>query len=143
MRRRAAAIPGTLADALRALEAHDLAEARTLVDEVRESHRIVAEWEIGLVTLPIWVETTDEMIGAVERILEATERGDDGAASKAAAEFSALSAEGATADRALRIAMGEGGSAVTATPLGRLAAVLSAIGELRATLASIRETMGK
>ena len=143
MRRRAVAIPGMLADALRALEARDVAEARTLVDDARESHGIVAAWEIGLVTLPIWVETTDEMIGAVERILDATERGDDGAASKAAAEFSALSAEGATADRALRIAMGEGGSAVTATPLGRLAAVLSSIGELRTTLTSIRETMGR
>ena len=83
------------------------------------------------------------MIEAVERILDAIERGDDGAASKAAAEFSALSGEGATADRALRIAMGEGGSAVTATPLGRLAGVLSAIGELRTTLASIREAMSQ
>jgi hypothetical protein len=103
----------------------------------------VAAWDAGLVTLPIWVETTDEMIGAVERILDATERGDDGAASEAAAEFSSLSDQGATADRALRIAMGEGGSAVTSTPLGRLASVLSSIGELRATLASIRESTGQ
>jgi hypothetical protein len=140
MRRRAVAIPATLVEALRALEARDVAAARTLVDDARESHDIVAAWDIGLVTLPIWVETTDEMIGAVERILDATERGDDGAASEAAAEFSSLSDQGATADRALRIAMGEGGSAVTSTPLGRLAAVLASIGEVRATLASIRES---
>ena len=143
MRLRAAAIPGTLADALGALETRDVDQARVLVDAARESHDIVAAWEVGLVTLPIWVETTDEMIGAVERILDATERGDDVAASEAAAEFAALSVDGATADRALRIAMGEGGSAVTSTPLGRLAAVLSSIGELRATLAPIRETMGQ
>ena len=143
MRRRAVAIPTTLVEALRALEARDVAAARILVDDARESHDIVAAWEIGLVTLPVWVETTDEMIGAVERILDATERGDRDAASEAAAEFSALSDEGATADRALRIAMGEGGSAVTSTPLGRLAAVLSSIGELRTTLASIRAAMGQ
>src|SRR5688500_12595874 len=143
MRLRAAAIPGTLADALGALETRDVDQARILIDAARESHDIVAAWDVGLVTLPIWVETTDEMIGAVERILDATERGDDGAASVAAAEFAALSVDGATADRALRIAMAEGGSAVTSTPLGRLAAVLSSIGELRATLASIRETMGQ
>jgi hypothetical protein len=143
MRRRAVAIPATLVEALRALEARDVAAARTLVDDARDSHDRVAAWDVGLVTLPIWVETIDEMIGTVERILDATERGDDAAASEAATEFSSLSDEAATADRALRIAMGEGGSAVTSTPLGRLAAVLSSISELRATLASIRESTGQ
>ena len=48
------------------------------------------------------------MIGAVEGILAATRAGDAAAAGEAAAAFAALAADAATADRALRIALGEG-----------------------------------
>jgi len=142
IRQRALAVTGTLRAALVALDAGDVAGARPLVAEAREDHRAVVSWEVDLVTLPVWIATSDEMIGAVERIVNATQRGDEAAAVQAANDFAALADDGATADRALRIAIGEGGSAVTAAPLGRLASVLSAIGELRLTVASVRAATG-
>lgn len=139
MRERATTLTNLLRDALAALDAGDLAGARPLVAHARADHDAVAAWEVDLVSLPVWLETTDEMIGAVERIVSATERSDAGAAAAAAAEFAALAGEAAQADRALRIAIGEGGSAVTAAPLGRLASALSSIEEQRAALRPLRE----
>jgi hypothetical protein len=101
-------------------------------------HDAIAGWEVEVVTLPVWLETTDAMIGAVERIVAAVDEGDEAAASAAAADFAELADDGGTADRALRIAIGEGGSAVTAAPLERLAAVLGAIDDLRATISALR-----
>jgi hypothetical protein len=139
MRDRAFSVIGELDDAIAALDAGDLAGARDHVGRARDAHTAVAAWDVGLVTLPVWVETTDAMIAAVDRIITATERGDATAADAAAGEFAALSDDAATADRALRIAMGEGGSAVAAVPLERLAAVLSAVSDARAAVASVRE----
>jgi hypothetical protein len=84
------------------------------------------------VTLPVWIETTNEMIGAVERVIGATREGDATAADEAADDFAALADDAVTADRALRIAIGEAGSAVTAIALERLAASLRAVEDLRA-----------
>ena len=139
MRARAAAVAGALESALVALEAGDTAAARALVAEARADHDAVAAWEVDFATLPVWTEITDEMIGAVERIVEAYQRGDGEAAVAAAGDFAALADAGATADRALRIAIGEGGSAVTAAPMERLASVLSRIEEVRRSLRSIIE----
>ena len=55
----------------------------------------------------------------------------------AAEAFSALTDDAATADRALRIAIGEGGSSLTAAPLERLAAALGGIEGVRETTAEI------
>ena len=139
MRARAASVVGELDATLAALDAGDLDGARDRMARARDAHTAIAEWDIGLVTLPIWVDTTDAMIGAVGRIITATERGDAAAADRAAGEFAALTDDAATADRALRIAIGEGGSAVSAVPLERLAAILAAIEDARATVSSVRE----
>jgi hypothetical protein len=139
MRARASSVVDELDATLAALDDGDLEAARDHAARAREAHTAIAEWDVGLVTLPVWVETTDAMIAAVDRIITATERGDATAADAAAGEFAALSDDAATADRALRIAMGEGGSAVAAVPLERLAAVLSAVSDARAAVASVRE----
>jgi hypothetical protein len=139
MRDRALSVVGELDDAIGALDAGDLAGARDHVTRARDAQTAVAEWDVGLVTLPVWVDTTDAMIGAVERIITATESGDPTAAERAAGEFAALTDDAAPADRALRIAIGEGGSAVAAVPLERLAAILTAIDVARASVASLRD----
>jgi hypothetical protein len=143
MRHRATSIGSDLEAALDALDDGDLGAAEGRVAVARAAHDAVAGWEVGFVTLPVWIETTDEMIGAVERIVEATRDGDAAAADEAAADFAAVAGDGATADRALRIALSEGGSSMTSTPLTRLAGVLSAIGELRASVASVREAAAR
>jgi hypothetical protein len=125
-------LAGVLEEAVRALERGDVSEAERLTSLARADHETVAEWETDIPTLPVWLDTTDAMIRSVEDILAATRVGDAEGAAAAAEAFAGLREEAATADRALRITLAEGGSALTATPLQRLAAVLSGIEEVRA-----------
>jgi len=136
LRARGTDLPGVLEAVLVALERGAVAEAVELTSQARADHDAIVAWETDLPTLPVWIETTDAMIGAVEQILDATQAGDAAAAGEGAARFAALADEAATADRALRIALSEGGASLTAAPLERLAAVLSAIETARATAAA-------
>jgi len=131
MRRRAEAVAPTIEAALAALDRGELDAAAAEVAEARALHGDVAAWQVELDTLPVWLETTDAIIGAVERIVNGTRTGDTAAARRAAEDFAALADDGTTADRAVRIAIGEGGSAVMAAPLGRLASVLASVADLR------------
>lgn len=143
MRRRTEGLVGRLDAALVALEAGSLAEARDLVAAARDDHDALAAWEVELVTLPVWIDTTDAMIGSMETIITATEAGDDASANEAARAFAAIAEEAGPADRALRIAIGEGGSAVTAAPLGRLADLLREVAVTRLEVASIMHAVGR
>jgi hypothetical protein len=136
-RRRALAIPATLEEAIAALEAGDLDAATTLVTRARADHDLVAGWESPPPTLPVWIETSDAMVSAVEKLVAATRTGDVGAAREAADAFAARSDDGETADRALRIALSEGASALMAGPLERLAAVLGELDASRAAIAGL------
>ena len=137
LRRRAVGLPATLEAALAALDRGDLDAADELVTRAREDHALVVASDAEPVTLPVWIATTDAMISAMEQIVSATRAGDAAAASAAADAFRALTDDGVTADRALRIAIGEGGSSLTAAPLERLAAALGGIEGTRATTAEI------
>jgi len=138
VRRHAEHVTVALDAALDALDAGDLETAASAVGEARADHDAVAALEPKPVTLPVWIETTNEMIRAVERVIAATRAGDEAAAVDAADDFAALADEGVTADRALRIAIGEGGSAVTSAALERLAGLFGAIDDLRAAVAARR-----
>jgi hypothetical protein len=140
LRARATGLPAVLDGALRALDRGDLDQAALLTAQARADHDVVAAWEAGPSTLPVWLETTDAMISAVEEIIGATSNADPAAAAAAAEAFSALGDEAATADRALRIALSEGGAALTAAPLERLASVLATIEESRAAVAALSDT---
>jgi hypothetical protein len=143
MRRRAERLVVELEEALAALEAGSLGKARDLVAVARDDHEVLAAWEVELLTLPVWIDPTDAMIGTVETIIAASEAGDEASASEAAREFVALAEEAGPADRALRIALGEGGSAVTAAPLGRLADLLREVALTRLEVASIVQAVGR
>jgi hypothetical protein len=137
MRRRADGMIATLESALAALDAGDLGGADRLIAGARSDHDALTAWENDLLTLPIWIDTTDAMISDLETIVDATRTGDDAAAAAAATAFAARGNEAQTADRALRIAMAEGGAAVTAPALSRLAGMLGAIERLRAEAEAI------
>ena len=139
---RATRVPGVLEEAFVALVDGDVERAADLTAGARADHDAVVAWETDHPTLPVWIETTDAMIGAVERILDATRAGDAAAARDAADEFAALSDEAATADRALRIALSEGGAALIAAPLERLAAALRSIEGARAAAAAAASDLG-
>jgi hypothetical protein len=143
MRLRADGVTASLDAALASLEAGDLEAAAVQVASARSHHAALADWEVDFATLPVWLETTDEMIGAVEGIIEATRQDDRAAAARAADAFTALADQAATADRALRIALGEGGAAVTAAPLGRLADLLRRVEQARLAVAMILQAVGR
>jgi hypothetical protein len=142
-RRRAAAVITSLATGLRALDAGDAAGAEAHVARAADDHAAVADWELGVPTLPFWVQATGELVAATEQLVRATADGDAAAAREAARRVDELADDADEADRALRIAIGEGGSAVTAAPLGRLADVLRRTAEARAAVASILQTHGR
>lgn len=143
VRRRGTALPATLEDALVKLEDGDLDGAAENVVRARADHDLVAEWEDPPPTLPVWIETTDAMISAMETIVSATRARDATSAAAAAAAFADLAEEAAFADRALRIALGEGGSALTTAPLERLATALGGIEDARAATAAIAAATGR
>lgn len=137
MRLRGLELPTALAEAISALERGDPDAAAAVVEQARAGHALVASWEGAPPTLPVWVGTVDAMIAAVDALITATRADDAEAAANAADAFNALADDAATADRALRIALGEGGSALTAAPLERLAGVLGGIEDARDAAAAI------
>jgi len=143
IRARGTGLPAVLEQALGALDAGAISEASAHVARARDAHAAIVAWETDLPTLPIWIATTDAMISAVQQIVEATRDGDDATALAAAEAFGAISDDAATADRALRIALSEGGSALTAAPLERLAASIGAIEASRAAVAAIGQEVGR
>ena len=136
LRARATGLAGVLERAVLALDRGDTDEAEALTSAARADHDALVAWDTDLPTLPVWIGTTDAMIGAVEGILVATDAGDAAAAGEAAAAFAAVSADAATADRALRIALGEGGASLTAAPLERLATAVRVIEAARASVSA-------
>jgi hypothetical protein len=143
MRLRTSRVLDALGRALTALEAGEVADAEALAAEARADHAALAAWEVELVTLPVWLETAGAMVEAVEAIVAATRTGDATAAAEAADAFAASSADAVMADRALRIAVGEGGAAVTAAPLGRLAELLREVADARSEVAAILQAVGR
>lgn len=143
MRLRATGVLDALGRAIAALDAGELADAESLAAEARADHDALAAWEIDLVTLPVWLDTAGAMVDAVEAIVAATRAGDASAAADAADAFAARSTDAVTADRALRIAIGEGGAAVTAAPLGRIAQLLRNVDDARSRVAAILQAVGR
>lgn len=143
MRRRAERVTGTLDEALRFLERGEADLASERVAAARGEHDIIAGWEVGLPTLPVWIGTVDAMIGAMERLVAATQVGNREGAAAAASDVAAVADDAAMADRALRIAIGEGGASIASTPLGRLADLLGRVRDARAEMAMILQTAGR
>jgi hypothetical protein len=137
-RRAADRVVEELERALAALAAEDLDAAEDATDEARRAHDEVAAWESPPPSLPVWLETTGAMIDAMQRIVMASRAGDADAAREAARVIGTLEEDAATADRALRIAVSEGGSALASTALGRLAAELDAVASVRARVDAVR-----
>lgn len=142
LRRGAESVTPTLEDALTALEAGDIDEADRLTAAARAGFDAVSEQAVGGATIAVWRGTVDAMIDAMERLLSAARADDVAGVETAAEEVAALAEEAPAADRALRIALGETGSAVSATPLSRLAALLEATDRLRIAVAAARVAAG-
>jgi hypothetical protein len=139
MRRRSEEVGTALDVALQALERGDTAAATDALNGARERHEILTAWEPGLVTLPIWLDTTGRLLDAIEDLLAAVEAGDPDRVTAAGSAVAAVGDEAREADVALRLAMSEGGAAVARAPLERLAGVLRRLDETRVALVAIVE----
>jgi hypothetical protein len=142
-RRRAEAVSDALVDALDAAAAGEPDEAHqqlllglVAVDELRA-------WEDDAPALSVWIDTVDAMIRAMQRLVDAVRAGDANEAEAARAAFADAAEGGTEADRALRIGLGEAGSAVTAVPVGRLAEAMVALGELELAVRAARDEAGE
>ena len=137
MRLRAERVLTELATVVEALGDSDAASAGEALARARSDHRAIAAWEVDLVTLPVWVEAAGALLDAAGALVLATAEGDAEAAAEAADELATQREGAASADRALRIAMAEGGAAVTAAPLARLADLLRRTAAARRDVAEI------
>jgi hypothetical protein len=120
------------------VDSGDVRSAQERVAFAREEAEALGAWEIDAVTLPVWLDTVDAMIEAMERTVDSLADGDEARAQEAVEAFGALAEEAPSADRALRIAVGEAGGALTATALNRLAGSLVALDELARAAALVR-----
>jgi antitoxin (DNA-binding transcriptional repressor) of toxin-antitoxin stability system len=139
MRHRAAEVGTALDAALRALEAGDTAAAANELGGARERYDVLAAWDPGLVTLPIWLDTTGRLLDAVDDLLAAVDAGDPDAVTAAGEAVAAIGEEAREADVALSLAVSEGGGAIARTPLERLAGVLRRLDDARRELMLIVE----
>jgi hypothetical protein len=143
MRLRAERVLAALVTVVEMLAVGDASGATSVLEQARDDHDVIAGWEVGLVTLPVWIEASGALIEAADALVRATAAGDAEAAAAAAEDFASQRDGAASADRALRIAMAEGGAAVTAAPLGRLADVLRRTAQARAAVAEILHSVGR
>lgn len=121
----------------------DVAGAAAALERARADHEEIAAWEVELGTLPVWVEASGALVDAADALVRATAAGDAQAVAAAVAAFATQREGASSADRALRIAMAEGGAAVTAAPLGRLADLLRRTAEARAAVAEILHAVSR
>lgn len=130
---------GGLQAVLVGLRANDLhaaglgiAAARTALDEVRA-------WPGRLVTLPVWIATASALLDALTGVVDARRDGDATREAQALDAYRRASDEAARADRALAIAIAEGGGAVSQAPLARLADLLAKIDATRASVSAVHD----
>jgi hypothetical protein len=102
---------------------------------------MLAAWEPRPVTLPLWLRTTRQLIGAADDIARAAAEGDADAARRAARRYAAAAEDAHRADVSLALTLSEAGAGLTATPLRRLADQLAAIEDAEAAVAGLRSIL--
>jgi hypothetical protein len=125
--------------ALVGLRAKDLEAVDSAIAASRAALDDVHAWPGRLATLPVWIDTAGALLDALSDVAVARRAGDAPAESRALDAYRRASDEATQADRALAIAIAEGGGAVAQAPLARLADLLAKIDATRASVASLRE----
>jgi hypothetical protein len=143
LRRRAEGLNELLATALARTEAGDHVGAEAAVAAARTDYDAVAAWESGLASMPVWLETTGELLDATEHLVAAAAAGDAPAVAAAADRIAALEEDAVFADRALRIAMSEGASFAAEGPMAALAEAERRTIDTRAQVVSILQTVAR
>jgi hypothetical protein len=140
MRRSARGVLDHLQAALTALRAADETAAGTALAAGDAALAEVRRWPGKLVTLPLWISAADRLLDALHEVLEARRVRDPSREAEALAAYRAATEDATRADRALAIALAEGGGGVSQVPLSRLADALSKIEAARDSLALVGRT---
>ena len=134
------AVLGALSDALAALDHDQPQAALNFLAAAAAPLELVRAWPDPPVTLALWLTTTDGLLEAVRAMANATLADDPAAAAKAAADYERAAEAARGADVSLALALSEGGAAVTAIPLRRLAEGLADVTALRQSIATLGQT---
>jgi hypothetical protein len=123
--------------ALVALGGGDLAAATTALDGADDALARVRAWPGKLATLPLWIATADRLLAALHDVADARAAGDAAGEARALAAYRAATADAAQADRALAIALAEGGGGISEAPMARLADALAKVEAASAAVAPL------
>ena len=137
MRRSTEATLAQLSAALAALAAEQPANALVALDAADAELAIVRAWPGQLQTLPIWADTTEQLLSALRALARATIAHDVTAARAAERAYQTAADDGHRADQALAIAIAEGGSAISSGAMRSAADELAAVEQTLADLAAI------
>jgi hypothetical protein len=137
MRRSTEATLAQLSAALAALAAEQPAKAIVALDAADAELAIVRAWPGQLQTLPIWADTTEQLLTALRALARATIAHDVAAARAAERAYQTAADNGHHADQALAIAIAEGGSAISSGAMRSAADELAAVEQTLADLAAI------
>lgn len=128
-----------LGEAFAAVDARNPAGALAAVAAGQLTLNRVRNWPGQLQTLPIWIQTTGDLLSALHAMALAIRDRDVSAALAAEKAYRAAATSAHRADLALAVAVAEGGSGVSGAPLATAAAALrsveGAIAEVRSILA--------
>jgi len=137
-RREADAVVEGLDAALQALDGGSPETSLDVIDEVEARRMTLASWRsVDPAVMSVWLDTTGAMTESLADLARAVIAEDAAAAAAAGEAFAAASESAREADVALQIAVSEGGGAVAAAPLRRLAEELARIDAVRAEVARI------
>ena len=137
MRRATATTLDRLADAFAAIDAKDPAAALRAVEAADVSLARVRASPGNLLTLPIWVQATGDLLASLRSLAVAIRNHDPVAARAAQAKYEAAADNARRADIALAVAIAEGGSAVSDDPLAAAAIALRSVDDALAGVRSI------
>jgi len=97
---------------------------------------VVRAWPGQLETLPIWIDTTTALVAALRSLAHASLAHDAESIREAQRAYQAAADDGKQADRALAIAIAEGGSAISSGAMRSASDELAAVDDALAELAS-------
>ncbi len=136
MRRSSREVLNALQASLAALRGDDLATAQVGLDRAATELDAVRGWPGQLATLPLWTTTVGKLLDALVEVVDARRAGDATREKAALAAYRAATKDAAQADRALAIALAEGGGGISQVPLSRLAAAVANVEAARGAVAS-------
>jgi hypothetical protein len=128
------AIVESLGAALAALDRDDPAAALSALDAADAPLALLDDWEDRPALLRYWITVSRDLIAAAGDIARATIANDPAAVEAAAARYAKAADLARGADNALAFTLSEEGSAVSATPLRRLAEVADQAVDSRAAI---------